>query len=371
MLNLPFRFRKAKVSDIDELEKIENQSFSTDRISRRSFFGFFLGSSSVLFVALDGRILIGYGLVLYKKGSSLARLYSIAVAQKYKGKGFGTKILNALEEAAVARNAAYMRLEVANSNVAAISLYQSLGYYKFDVKEDYYESHEDALCFEKILISPNSKTKKNRIRYYRQTTDFTCGPAALMMAMNAHRPSLKLTQSLELQLWREATTIFMLSGHGGCGPRGLALAAAKRNFKADLFVSPGQFLFLNSVRDVNKQEIIKLVQKDFDKQLRKFRIKGRKDKVNFELVATMLNRGGIPLVLISAYQLTQNKTPHWIVVSGIDDKFIYFNDPNVEDGETVIENQNIPVRKDEFNRMCRYGSQQVQAMVVLFKKSKV
>ena len=38
-------------------------------------------------------------------------------------------------------------------------------------------------------------------------------------------PGLTLDRTLELRVWREATTIFMTSGHGGCGPDGLALAA--------------------------------------------------------------------------------------------------------------------------------------------------
>jgi len=42
----------------------------------------------------------------------------------------------------------------------------------------------------------------------------------------AYQPS----REEEINLWREATTIFMTSGHGGCHPIGLALAASAGNF---------------------------------------------------------------------------------------------------------------------------------------------
>jgi hypothetical protein len=51
-----------------------------------------------------------------------------------------------------------------------------------------------------------------------------------MMAMKALDPAMELNRTLELRLWREATTIFMTSGHGGCGPYGLALSAYRRGF---------------------------------------------------------------------------------------------------------------------------------------------
>ena len=57
------------------------------------------------------------------------------------------------------------------------------------------------------------------------------------MAMAALDEQQPLTTLEELKLWREATTIFMLAGHGGCGPHGLALAAWNRGFEASAWIS--------------------------------------------------------------------------------------------------------------------------------------
>ena len=62
--------------------------------------------------------------------------------------------------------------------------------------------------------------KSSRIPHYGQTTDFTCGPSSLIMAMKALRPSVRADRGLELQLWREANIIFSgaSGGHSGDGP---------------------------------------------------------------------------------------------------------------------------------------------------------
>lgn len=362
MLNL--NFRKAKKQDLNQLLKIEELCFKTDRLSKRSFQSFISNSKADLLLVTHDEEIIGYGLVLYKRGSSLARLYSIAINPKFSGQGVGKKLLTKLEECAVNKRAAFMRLEVASKNINAQKLYKSMDYYQFQLKKDYYESHDDALCFEKILVKL-PKTEMKNVGFYHQTTDFTCGAASLMMAMNALNSKIKMSQSLEIQLWREATTIFMLSGHGGCGPRGLALAAQKRNFDVEIYLSTKDFLFLNSVRDLKKKEIMKMVQQDFEEQIKEKNIKVKTKRVTFELVSKLVHEGSIPLVLISSYLLTGTKTPHWIVISGVDDNFLYFHDPYLSEDQSPIENQHIPIRKDEFNKISKYGSQHLQSLVVL------
>ena len=52
--------------------------------------------------------------------------------------------------------------------------------------------------------------------YIHQTTEFTCGPACIMMALAWADRSFKPEPAFEFRLWRESTTIFMSSGPGGC-----------------------------------------------------------------------------------------------------------------------------------------------------------
>src|SRR4051812_48697213 len=96
------------------------------------------------------------------------------------------------------------------------------------------------------LTADPSKSKGSvgrKLPYYNQSTDFTCGPSSLMMAMTALDKSQPIDRAHELQLWREANTVFMGRGHPGSSPYGLALAGWRRGFTVMLWLSQrGPFL---------------------------------------------------------------------------------------------------------------------------------
>ena len=172
-----------------------------------------------------------------------------------------------------------------------------------------------------------------------------------------------MDRALEIELWRESTTVFMTSGIGGCTPFGLALAALKRGFAAELYTSTGQSFFADSVRDPIKKEVIRLVQEGFIRELKR-----RKTPIHGGLPALgklmrHVDDGEIPVVLISSYRIYGKKAPHWVVVTGYDERFVYVHDPYVDsdEGETLIDSLNMPILHREFTRMARYGRAGLQA----------
>ena len=247
-----WQLRPARPEDLDALVELEQRCFVYDRLSRRSFRHFLATDTATCLVAEHGGGLLGYVLVLFHGRTALARLYSMAVAPEQQGQGLGRELLRAAEAAALDGGAALMRLEVNPGNAAAVALYRSVGYTDIGIYRAYYEDDSDALRMEHALV-PRVQPIAWRVPHYRQTLDFTCGAACLMMAMKALDKRLKLDRRLELRLWREATTIFMTSGHGGCGPHGLALAAWRRGFAVDLFVNDERPPFLDTVRDREKK----------------------------------------------------------------------------------------------------------------------
>ena len=248
--------RHATLDDIPALLAIENRCFATDRLSRRSFRHLLThGNAVTLLDEHDGQIR-GYVLLLFSRGTSMARLYSIAVHPENGRRGIGDRLLEAAETAALERDCVSMRLEVRRDNPASLALFRRHGYRQFEEAPDYYEDHMDALRFEKRLV-PYLRADLVKVPYYRQTLDFTCGPAALMMAMKALDPALELDRKLELRLWREATTIFMTSGHGGCGPYGLALSAHRRGFDLEIHVNEDHVFLVDSVRSPEKKEVMR------------------------------------------------------------------------------------------------------------------
>lgn len=95
--------RPACASDVDALVSIENEVFETDRISRRSFRRLMKSGTACLLVVARNRAVAGYALVLFRKGDSVARLYSIVVSPVSASAGLGRSLLEAAEMTALDR----------------------------------------------------------------------------------------------------------------------------------------------------------------------------------------------------------------------------------------------------------------------------
>ena len=362
--------REATLHDIPALVELENRCFETDRLSERSFRHLLKKGNATLLVDEAARKLRAYILVLFHRNTSMARMYSFAVDPEHRGKGLAKALVREAEKAALARGVVSMRLEVRADNAAAQGLYKAMGYREFAVYPDYYEDHMEARRMEKAL-APHLAPHRTPVPFFAQTLEFTCGPACLMMAMKALEPKLKLDRMLELRLWREATTIYMTSGHGGCGPFGLALSAYHRGFDVEMYVRYDIDMFTGSVRNEEKREVMRIVHEDFMHEA-----DAAPGITVFERPVTLaeteegFRRGAIPLVLISSYRLTGDKSPHWVVITGFDERFVYFNEPyvDIEEGQTETTCIGIPVPRAEFERMTRYGRSRQYATLLISKR---
>lgn len=359
----------AEPADLEALVALEQRCFSIDRLSRRSFRRWLAQDQHVFLVLRDGEQLAGYILVLFHRGTRLARIYSLAVDPEYRGRGLARQLIAAGEKGARERGRFYMRLEVSQHNAGAIALYETLGYQRFGLYQDYYEDHSDALRYQKRIRLVSDTAYHRAIPWLEQTTQFTCGPASLMMAMAALDPGYQPSALEELNLWRASTTIFMTSGHGGCHPMGLALAAMDRGFSAQVWVNQAGPLFLDGVRDERKKPVMSLVHDDYRQQFesRSGAIEYR-DLRQGDLI-TAFARGDIPLILISTYRLDRKKAPHWVVMSGYDDECIYVHDPDPDGhGQTALDCQYLPLARADFERMTSFGRSRLRTGVILSRK---
>ena len=364
--------RPAELSDLDALEHLEKRVFDTDRLSRRSFRRWLASEHRAFLVATLDNKLAGYILIILHRGTSLARLYSIAVDNTTRGLGIGRKLVEAGEKAARDADRIDMRLEVRQDNTSAIKLYEALGYHRFGEYEDYYEDHEDAFRYQKRIRQFDPSHWQRPVPWYRQTTEFTCGPASLLMAMHS-LSGQPPERSDELQIWREATTIFMTSGHGGCHPLGLALAACKRGFDAEVWISNKTPLFVDGVRAEKKKHVIELVHSQFVQQAKEEKIPVHYKEVTQQQLTRALEKGGIPIILISTWQLDGRRVPHWVVISAFDDHFLYLHDPDPEEGlQTDLDCQYLPIARRDFDRMARFGRDRLRtALIIKPKKTEV
>ncbi len=390
--------RSASITDLAALTQLENACFSVDKLSQRSFRYHIKSEHSLLVIAegsssdaqascnesesaYDGTTfsasgakpsaskVLAYALCLLNKGTRLSRLYSIAVLQEAQGLALGRRLVEACESWAKQQGRLYMRLEVAEDNAPAIRLYQSMGYRQFGEFQDYYEDHQDALRMQKTIRHRPASLPVLSAQWYQQTTDFTCGPASLLMAMSALGAKRPCTQLEELAIWRESTTIFMTSGLGGTHPFGLALAAQKRGYCPEVYINQQSPLFLDGVRSEHKKNIMTLVHEAFTAECSDKKLAIHYQDVGQQHVQAWLDAGKAVIALISTYRLDGRKAPHWVLITGADEECFYLHDPDVDDTwQQAIDCQHVPVARKDFDKMSAFGSQRLRCMISLEAK---
>lgn len=64
------------------------------------------------------------------------------------------------------------------------------------------------------------------------------------------------------------------------------------------------------------------------------------------------------------------KAPHWVVLSGYDDQCIYVHDPDPSsDQQSAMDCQYVPIARDDFEKMSRFGQSRLQAAVLVSSAS--
>jgi len=143
--------RAAHADDLDALVMLERTVFADDCMSRASLKRFLSRPTAEVLLATCGGDVAGCAIVLFRAGSNLARLYSLAVAPSCEGCGVAPLLLHAAEASAGARHCTELRLEVHENNGRAIACYRKAGYCEFGRLTGYYNDLGDALRFRKVL----------------------------------------------------------------------------------------------------------------------------------------------------------------------------------------------------------------------------
>ncbi len=362
------RVRNAGRGDIDSLIELEHRVFATDRLSRRSLQRFLRSKTAQVIVADEGGRLAGAAVVLFRPRSSVARLYSIAVAPHLGGRGLGAMLLDAAEDAALARDCRSIRLEVHQTNHAAIARYRKSGYREFGRHKRYYDDGGDALRFEKRLL-PKIPALKSAPPYFHQTTEFTCGPACIMMALAWADRTFKPAPAMEFSLWREATTIFMTSGPGGCEPYGMAVALRRHGLRPEIFVSrPGPY-FLDTAKGADKRRVMQVTQTEFHREAKALDIPSHLTPVNESVLMGAFDAGSVAIVLVSGYQMVSRGRPHWVFAFGRDGRHVLMHDPAAvrDDQGAARAPETYAVPWPAFERLIHVGGNRLSAAIVIRK----
>ncbi len=148
--------RPAVPEDLDALAHLETV-FPGDRISRKSFRHLLAHGHAAIWVCDEGQGVVGNIVVLYRRRSASARVYSLVVDPACQGRGIARALLEATEQAAATKGCITLHLEVRADNEAAIRLYRKAGYLPDGRVDNYYDDGMAAQRLHKVIAQNSAK----------------------------------------------------------------------------------------------------------------------------------------------------------------------------------------------------------------------
>ncbi len=152
-------FRRADLSDIPELLRIEEECFGTERFSAEVVRAFIIRSDAFTVVARDETIdrLVGSAACLISRDLGEGRIASVAVLRSYRRRGIGSALLDECERILRGFHLRKAVLEVETTNLPAIHLYKNRGYLTVGLLKDYYGTGRDGYFMDKKISRTTRK----------------------------------------------------------------------------------------------------------------------------------------------------------------------------------------------------------------------
>lgn len=133
-------FRDMKIEDVDDVARIEEESFSTPW--KRHHFVELLDRADMLYLVaeLDGKVIGGAGLMNLAGDIEIT---NVEIDKEYRGKGYGDKLLDAIFERGYKMGGTDFTLEVRSQNEAAVALYKKKGFSIEGCRKNFYDKPKD------------------------------------------------------------------------------------------------------------------------------------------------------------------------------------------------------------------------------------
>jgi hypothetical protein len=189
-----------------------------------------------------------------------------------------------------------------------------------------------------------------KIPYYAQSAEFTCGPACVLMVFKFQNPPLKLSRTLEFEVWRQCNMI----GVRGADPFGLSVPLLDAGHEVHLVTNRKRMinpdLWKNRLREYRfTAEDARLAVFGIAENRKRALGRGltvEYSRLSVERVARSLGDGLIPIALVHMGVVHKLDIPHWVVVTDAEENHVTFNDPYPPKG-----GKGIRVRPEEFQTM--------------------
>ena len=180
-----------------------------------------------------------------------------------------------------------------------------------------------------------NSTLKLDVPHYKQSTEYTCGPACAMMTLKFFDKIAEMNRRTEFELWRECNMI----GSLGADAFGLALTLLYRGLAVKIVTERKETIPMERIARKRGEEMSKIARYAIQLSYDKAKILGaeivfRRPRISD--IKETLDQGTVPIVLVNMYQMHRYNIPHWIVIIGYHGRYVYLNDPFRRKGSYAI-----------------------------------
>jgi len=144
MINL----RLIEKKDYPFVYEIENNYFN--QVTYDDFIKYYVSNNLyIIYIIHQKEDRLGYIMIWLDEDK--AQIFSMYILEEFRKQGVAYSSLQLVEKVLIERGVGEWTLEVRESNLPAISLYQKIGFKIISRRKDYYTNHEDALYMYKEL----------------------------------------------------------------------------------------------------------------------------------------------------------------------------------------------------------------------------
>ena len=168
------------------------------------------------------------------------------------------------------------------------------------------------------------------VPYYPQSSEFSCGPACVLMVMKHFNPELEIGRKLEFEVWRQCNMV----GIRGADPYGLSVPLLDAGNEVRLITQRKGVVQYKSWRHQLRGRFtpddIELSFFGMKENQRRAFTRGLSVSYKRPTVPDIMRGiidGYVPVTLVHMGVIHSLNIPHWVVVTDTDDEKVVFNDP--------------------------------------------
>ena len=160
MIDMAVRIEDKSIRLLSRLYEIEKQCFGQEAFTKQQLTYLLTAYNAIGLAARVNSEIVGFAIARVDIGrnTSFGHILTVDIAPAHRRRGIAQKLLQEIETIFKEKGIKECRLEVREDNVAALNLYQKLGYRKVGKLEKYYgEAH--GLYLQKTYVNSLTQPK--------------------------------------------------------------------------------------------------------------------------------------------------------------------------------------------------------------------